>query len=281
MILHRFLSQQPKFLLVILALILLGFIGFLDFQVPEEIVLSIYYLMPITLVTWFVGRGFGFLFSLGSAATIFLINNPESCSGSTLPFVRHWNAAVALLLFLIVSATLAELHSALMRENKLSRTDGLTGISNRRDFLDIAKRVVADATRYRQPLTIAYIDVDNFKDLNDNFGHRYGDQVLQAIARELKASLRATDGAGRLGGDEFAILLPRVSYEPAIGVINRVHQSLTQAMKKQQFQVTFSIGVVSFNSPPISVDVLIETADSLMYEAKRKGKDRIEHTVVE
>lgn len=278
---NRFLSKQPKFLIVILASSLLGLIAFLDFQIPQEIVMSIYYLMPISLVTWYVGQGLGFGFCLASAVTIFLINNPESCSSNVLPFVRHWNAAVALLVFLIVTATLAELHAALLREHKLSRTDGLTGISNRRDFLDIAKRLVADATRYRQPLTIAYIDVDDFKSLNDNFGHKYGDRVLQVIAWELKASLRVTDGAGRLGGDEFAILLPRVSYEPAIAVINRVHQSLTQAMKKHQFAVTFSIGVVSFNSPPISVDVLIETADSLMYKAKRKGKNRIEHVAVE
>ena len=281
MIVHRFLDRQPKFIVAILAVLLLGLIGFLDSLIPDEIVLSIYYLLPVSLATWFISRGCGFLFSVASALTIFYVNQSEGCSPVNIPFVRQWNAGVALLVFLIISATLSELHAALIRENKLSRTDGLTGISNRRDFLEIAKRVVSEATRYRQPLTLAYIDVDHFKEINDNLGHKAGDQVLQAIAKELKICLRASDGAGRLGGDEFAILLPQVAYEPAIGVINRVQQALTVSMQKQGFPVTFSIGVVTFLSPPISVEVLIEKADNLMYEAKQKGRNRIEHIVVE
>jgi diguanylate cyclase (GGDEF)-like protein len=280
MILHRFLDKQPKFVVLLLALLLFGTIGFLDLQIPDEIVLSIYYLLPVAIATWFINRGTGFLFSLASAITIFYVNQSEGCNPEGLAFVRQWNAAVGLMMFIIISATLAELHSALIRENKLSRTDGLTGISNRRDFLDIAKRVVAEATRYRQPLTLAYIDVDRFKEINDTLGHKVGDQVLQAIAKELKICLRTTDAAGRLGGDEFAILLPQVSYEPAIGVINRVHQSLATTMEKNGFPVTFSIGVVTFLTPPISVEVLIERADTLMYQAKQKGRNRIEHIIV-
>jgi diguanylate cyclase (GGDEF)-like protein len=280
MLLHRFFDRQPKFVVLILAVLLLGIIGFLDMQVPDEIVLSIYYLLPVAIATWFVTRGTGFLFSLASAITIFYVNSSEGCNPEGVHFVRQWNSAVALLMFLIVSATLSELHSALIRENKLSRTDGLTGISNRRDFLEMAKRVVAEATRYHHPLTLAYIDVDHFKSVNDTLGHKVGDQVLQAIAKELKICLRVTDGAGRLGGDEFAILLPQVAYEPAIGVINRVHQALTASMKKLNFPVTFSIGVVTFLTPPVSVEILIERADNLMYEAKQKGRNRIEHIIV-
>jgi diguanylate cyclase (GGDEF)-like protein len=120
---------------------------------------------------------------------------------------------------------------------------------------------------------LAYIDLDNFKTVNDTYGHLIGDSLLRLVADTIRNNIRTTDVLARLGGDEFVVLLPETDFEQSEIVINKVQTQLLDEMKKNNWPVTFSIGAVTFLTPPESVDEMIKKADNLMYSAKKNGKN--------
>ena len=124
--------------------------------------------------------------------------------------------------------------------------------------------------RYREVYSFLYIDIDNFKECNDTYGHREGDKVLQIISGILKNHLRKIDSAYRLGGEEFGVLLPHTSKKEAEKVAKRIQREVHQKLYPQ-YKITVSIGVADSRD---GSDV-VKKADAAMYEAKRKGKDRI------
>jgi diguanylate cyclase (GGDEF)-like protein/PAS domain S-box-containing protein len=161
-------------------------------------------------------------------------------------------------------------------EKKLARCDALTGLANRRAFFERAEQERKRAARYRRPISLAYVDLDNFKQVNDTRGHEAGDQVLTSVANIL-GTLRSDDMAARLGGDEFAVLLPEAGDAAAAFVIHKVHRLLTAAMHEKNLPVTFSIGLVTFDPVPDNTEVMVQKADDLMYEVKHRGKNAIRH----
>jgi diguanylate cyclase (GGDEF)-like protein len=183
--------------------------------------------------------------------------------------------AVRLAFFLLVAYLLARLQQELRREEALARTDSLTGLNNTRGFRLDSEYELQRSGRYNHPFTAAYIDLDNFKAVNDNFGHLEGDLVLKEVARSLKEALRRPDSAARLGGDEFAVLLPETDAEGARVILARLRATLNSAMQQHAWPVTFSIGAVSFSQPPESVDEILRSADRLMYHVKSSGKNDI------
>ena len=126
-------------------------------------------------------------------------------------------------------------------------------------------------------MTVAYFDVDNFKAVNDRFGHGRGDELLVLIADTVKNTIRETDTIARLGGDEFALLLPEIDCQAAKSVLTRVFQRLTQAVQQQGLEVGFSIGAVTFTELPSSVELMLERVDKLMYQTKLEGKNQLNH----
>jgi diguanylate cyclase (GGDEF)-like protein len=122
---------------------------------------------------------------------------------------------------------------------------------------------------------MVYLDVDNFKMVNDLFGHPIGDEVLRSIASELKSQLRKTDIIARLGGDEFALLLPSTREPEAQVVVSKVQVHLIQVMREKNWPVTFSMGAVTCVAPPNSAEQLISMADELMYKVKNSTKNGI------
>ncbi|MDZ7706719.1 MAG: GGDEF domain-containing protein [Trueperaceae bacterium] len=163
----------------------------------------------------------------------------------------------------------------------IAAADNLTGLANRGWFLENLVREVERAQRYVHPLTIGYIDIDDFKAVNDTYGHQAGDRLLQRIARTLQEHVRDVDLAGRLGGDEFMLLLPETGPENARATIERLSEALRSATRDEGYPVTFSVGVLTFASPPDDPSAAIVQADELMYEVKRKGKDGFLHRVIE
>ena len=147
-------------------------------------------------------------------------------------------------------------------------TDGLTGIPNRRAFEERAAAALARVRRTGTPLTVVYLDVDRFKQINDTLGHAAGDRVLRCVARTLVATLRSVDVYARIGGDEFVVLIEGARPQPLIG---RLHQGLRRAASARGMEVTFSIGAVTFNTAPESVEAMLRRGDSAMYEAKSGG----------
>jgi diguanylate cyclase (GGDEF)-like protein len=134
--------------------------------------------------------------------------------------------------------------------------------------------------RYQHPLTIAFIDIDNFKSINDQFGHLAGDKVLETVASTMKQHLRKTDVVARVGGDEFAILLPEADTNVAQTAISKMQHGLINEMQINHWLVTFSIGVLTFTIPPVSVDEAINIADKLMYSVKNSGKNNISYATL-
>jgi diguanylate cyclase (GGDEF)-like protein/PAS domain S-box-containing protein len=168
-----------------------------------------------------------------------------------------------------------QLEAALEKERGLSRQDPLTGLANRRAFLEASEIEKERSRRYHHCFNIAYIDLDSFKAINDQLGHAIGDEVLIQVAATLRSNLRLTDIVARLGGDEFAVLLTETDPTSAEKVLRKLHELLRATMKAHGWNVDFSIGLASYRCPPESIDTIIRTADGLMYSVKAKGKGNV------
>jgi diguanylate cyclase (GGDEF)-like protein len=172
------------------------------------------------------------------------------------------------------------LKSLLVKEQELARIDPLTTVPNRRAFYEALDKERVRSLRYHRPLTIAYVDLDNFKKVNDCLGHAVGDELLVQVAAGLRSNLRASDYVARLGGDEFAVLLPETDATAAELVLRKLRLRLLEEMKAHRWQVTFSIGAATFLDPPDSLDVIIRMADETMYAIKAHGKDNVSVSLV-
>lgn len=160
--------------------------------------------------------------------------------------------------------------------------DPLTGLFNRKFFNQEIELVVARAERHKEPLTLAVLDIDSFKQINDLYGHPTGDQVLTALGELVKGNVRASDVAARIGGEEIAILLPATNKDGAEELAERllanIHEVKIKNKEEIEIKFTVSIGIASFNKGMTSEE-LISNADKALYKAKDKGKDRIEFYV--
>ena len=259
---------------------LIAVVGVLDYLTGEQIAFALFYLIPIAMVTWFVGRRLGLAASVASAG-VWLAVDIASGRFYAHPAIYVWNTFISFGFFLVVTLLLAALKNALESEKRLARLDNLTGAANRRRFTELLRAESDRSQRYRRPFTVAYVDLDNFKAVNDRFGHSVGDKVLLATVDRARALLRSTDSIGRLGGDEFAFLLPETGRAAAEGVISKIRAGLLEEMRGNGWEVTFSIGVLTCIHPPGSTDDLIKLADDLMYSVKRSGKNAVTYAVCE
>ena len=196
------------------------------------------------------------------------------------PAIGIWNCITRFGTLFLIASLISRLHVGLLRERRLARTDSLTGAANARTFYEVAGNETGRASRTSQPLTLAYLDLDNFKKLNDTFGHAAGDQALVQVVDTIRLNIRGSDLLARLGGDEFALLLPDTGTDGAVGLLARLQGLVAHAMADRGWPVTVSIGAVTFLCPEWDVDLMIRRVDTLLYQAKSKGKSRLEHAVV-
>lgn len=270
------ISQQRRSTLIVAGTLLLMLVGtgahFASGQLLES---SVFFIMPISFFTWFVGRKTGLIAS-GVSAALTLATNLESPMHAIHPHVSYWNALVWLAFFVLSTIIVAELKVLYLRERQLSRVDNLTGIATRLAFYEVAEGEKNRARRYQHPMTIAYLDLDHFKEVNDSMGHATGDKALVAVARTIENSIRQTDTVARMGGDEFAIILPNTRKDAAGRVLSKVVRALDEAMLEGEYPVTFSIGAVTFLTLPESLQEMIRHADRVMYSIKSTGKNRLE-----
>ncbi|HJR57143.1 MAG TPA: sensor domain-containing diguanylate cyclase [Rhizomicrobium sp.] len=158
-------------------------------------------------------------------------------------------------------------------------TDMLTGLSNRRLFDDIALHEVARARRQEEPLTVALIDADRFKSINDTFGHPAGDAVLRGLAPVIRKALRAEDQIARYGGEEIAILLPNTNLEHAGIVLDRVRRDIMAMIVPElagRWVVTASIGAAELQPDDTGIADMLARADAALHRAKEAGRNRLE-----
>jgi len=160
-------------------------------------------------------------------------------------------------------------------EQKTAQTDGLTALLNGRAFRQGAQNLFDLCRRIGRSASLAYIDLDNFKAVNDSLGHTEGDLVLKVVGATLAQCVRSTDLVGRLGGDEFAVVLPDTNLSQAHTVMRKIHQKLTEEVGFRNWPIGFSIGVAILSKPATNADEAIKFADNLMYDIKKMGKNSI------
>ena len=248
-------------------------IGIVDFVSGAELRVYPLYFGPVSLVAWHRGRFGAIIIAIYSAACWFVSNY---LAGMQFSHPGLWiaNTATHGASFAFVAVLIARLREAVARERALSRTDPLTALLNTRAFYTEAMRVLATARRTGRPVTIAYLDLDNFKTVNDRAGHKAGDDLLRAVATAMAGAVRPSDLLARVGGDEFALLLPETGIDGASPTLERLLTTVTAAVAGQH-AVTCSIGAVSFTRPPEDIEVMVQLADARMYDAKVAGKSRV------
>ena len=247
-------------------------LGGIDYLTGYELSFSLFYLAPISLMAWYVGRSFAIALSF-IAALVWLAADVANLHYYSHVGLYFWNTAIRLGFFVIVPVLLSALKQVLELERRLARTDTLTDAMNSRYFLEQVQNEADRANRYGRTFSLAYLDCDNFKEVNDRFGHNTGDEVLRRIVDGANGQLRSTDIIGRLGGDEFAIFFPETDREAAQSVVSRIQKSLKAEMESHNWGVTFSVGVLTCEGQACTGENLIKLADDLMYSIKKNGKD--------
>jgi diguanylate cyclase (GGDEF)-like protein len=269
---------------VVAALGVILCVGFADYVTGTETSVILFYLAPIAFGTWYVGVRPGVLLAIFAALVTMAADGLHRLGAGEGDFAMGllaWNGLVQLGTSMALVTMLSALRARLEAYELLARTDALTGIPNRRAFFEAATLELERTRRTGRPVTLAYVDCDDFKDVNDARGHAEGDALLAEVARTIRATSRAVDAVARLGGDEFGLLLPETDAAEAEAMLARLRATLLAAMAKGGWEVGFSIGVATFLTPPSSIDEMMARADALMYAAKREDKGSIRHTVFE
>jgi diguanylate cyclase (GGDEF)-like protein len=253
---------------------LVSIVSVVDYLAGPEPEFSIFYLIPITAAVFLGGWPGGLAACLLSAAAWFAADFPYGIKGGTW-FAFIWDDVVQLGFFLLHTFIINWLLRTLREVRTLSLRDPLTGAANWRYFEEQAETLFKLARRNRSPVTFAYIDLDNFKKLNDSLGHQVGNEVLQTVAASIQSEIRPSDLLARLGGDEFGLLLDGAQSDEIHLVLARVMSETCRRLRERNWTVTLSLGAVTYRRPPDTVDVLIREADKLMYRVKRSGKNEM------
>jgi diguanylate cyclase (GGDEF)-like protein len=272
------LTKLPQYIITVLALFLCVLVGVADAISGPVYSLVPFYLIPVVLAAWFVGRNAGYLLSCVSSLA-WLVAEMVGRQNYKFDIAMYWNDFMELMLFLMTSVVVSALKGALEREKAIARTDLLTGMPNRRHYFELIAGEIKRNHRYNDPFSVAYLDIDNFKTVNDTMGHEEGDNLLRLVATTIAAAIRETDTVARLGGDEFALLLPETAEVSALAAVTKVQQQLKGEVESC-WPITFSIGLVTYLKSPTTIDEVIGRADRLMYEVKEESKDALHREVV-
>lgn len=274
--LHGFFRNQSKQTIILILLFMAVVFGWLDYITGFEIAFSFFYLIPGAIATWYISRNSGYALIVGSMIMWLLINKLVGETYSN-EIIRYWNTLIRLIVFLFTIRLVDEFKHALYHQRLLAHTDYLTGIANNREFFFQAETELRRARRFDHPISMAYIDIDDFKHINDQFGHAEGDHVLKLIADGVQAVIRQTDTAARIGGDEFAVLLPDTDEAGAEAIIKKITERLQQETQGLRSPPTLSVGVVTFHKAPDQVEELIKGADEAMYNIKFHSKNGVNY----
>ena len=248
-------------------------LGALRTETDVELAFASLALFPVLVIAWIGGKRNGLLMAFFAAAiwVVADVVTVRHFSSSWIPWV---NAITRFATYSLVALLVAKVHKQLEREYELATCDALTGLKNRRAFLDAGAFEVERSKRYAHALSVVFLDLDNFKQLNDTKGHDAGDAALQVTAKALIDTLRSNDRVARLGGDEFAILLPEIGYDEAVEAGRKISVAVNSALRDFS-PVTGSIGIAWFGEIDRTFPAMMKAADELMYEVKKSGKGDI------
>lgn len=276
----RWLERRSRLDVLSLSLLALIPLVAIDLKLGPHVSLNLLELAPVFLIACYGGRTVAYTYSAIAGFCWFVDSLPilPLNAGATI-FI--WACASRIGTYLLMAELSSRMRDLLHKHESQARTDGLTGLSNHRDLRLQAERLIAVAAREKSPLSAAFIDCDNFKQVNDQLGHAAGDEVLRAVARVLSSCTRPSDVAARVGGDEFVLLLPATDRTGGRIAVARLQAELASAMESLGRRVTFSIGAATFDEPPRTVDDLLARIDECQYRAKNAGKDRFVYHAAE
>ncbi len=268
---HALFSLKRNTTLLI-AGVLFAAIAAVDYATPPQLNLTFLYVFVILLVCWNVGATAGLVFAALASVMQFIVF-PESRGLALQPFYRYVILGNRIFTFLLVVGLTIPLRQLYALAQRTSRIDFLTKLPNRMALYELIAAESARNQRTGNPFSVAYLDCDNFKDINDRLGHEEGDALLRSCANTFRRMLRATDAVARLGGDEFVVLLPDTGKDTALQIMDRIRDELDRRMLENSWSVTFSVGLGVFNRPGLSPEEIINSCDTLMYKVKDHRKN--------
>ncbi len=245
----------------------------LNVRTPPDLRLGILYVIPVLLATWHDGLGWGISFALATALLRFGVGIDQMPFDTSLQY-RVLNEVAYFAVVGVAIAGLSQLRRTQAMLQDLATHDPLTNVFNARAFSSGLAQELSRNRRYGRPLALIYLDLDDFKKVNDAHGHATGDAVLRLVADAMRSAVRQADIVGRLGGDEFGVLMPETDGPVAQAAANRLVAGIRTVFRGTP-SVTASIGVVAVTGTEAGSDELLRRADQAMYEAKRAGKDRV------
>ena len=245
----------------------------LNVRTPDDLRLGILYVVPVLLAASSDGLGWGIALALATALLRFGVGIDQMPLDTSLQ-VRILNEVAYLTVVGVAIAGLSQLRRTQSQLQLLATHDPLTTVLNARAFASQVAQELGRNRRYGRPLALIYLDLDDFKKINDAHGHATGDAVLRLVADAMRSAVRQADVVGRLGGDEFGVLMPETDGSLAHAVANRLAAGIRTVFRGTP-SVTASIGVVAVSGTEAGSDELLRKADQAMYEAKRAGKDRV------
>ncbi len=267
---YNFLVNRSQSFILTLGFSLLLLVSILDYLSGRDAKMDLFYLLPILLITWFASTEWAIVAAVLTSLVWVIVNR----------FIYNllidtWNIFIDLGVFQVFIVVLSVLKRDIQRLNELAYEDGLTGIANSRYFYKVAEIEINRSQRFGKIFSVVYIDVDDFKIINDTLGHNTGDTVLAEIATTICQHVREVDTVARLGGDEFAIIFPETDLDGVKHGLAKIQRILTELTTHHHWPITFSMGVVTFAKPPASAQEMIGFADQVMYSVKKQGKNSI------
>jgi diguanylate cyclase (GGDEF)-like protein len=263
-------------------LFVIAAIGWIDYVTGPDIGLSLIYLIPIAVSGWYLGVVPAVIVALGAAGSWITADIVWRADDATIA-ISGWNGFTRLVIYVSQGVMLAVLHHDrdelrrhAARQSALARTDHLTGLPNARSFTELLGREMSRARATGGAVCLLYADLDDFKTINDRYGHDAGDDVLRKTASILLKSIRGNDVAARLGGDEFAVMLTDASPDAAHAVGERIVMRIAAIGEDYpDAALGATAGVIHRQANLDSAEELIREADKLMYSGKEKGKGRV------
>lgn len=257
-------------------------IGWIDWFTGPDIGLSLLYLVPVAFAGWYGGVAAAIFVGL-AAGSAWLTADVALRHSDTAIAISVWNAFTRYIiyvsqgvLFALVHRDREKLRKLAARESSLARTDLGTRLPNARAFMELLEAELEEARERGEAVCVAYLDLDNFKEVNDRYGHAAGDEVLQNVATAIQRSIRGHDVAARLGGDEFGVLLRGVDPLIAQTVGERISARIREiGTKYAGATLGATLGVAFFQSLPETASALLQAADGAMYAGKSSGKGRV------
>ena len=270
------LAQLNKTQIFGVCFITLLLVTVIDHLAGPQVTTAIFYLIPVGIAARYLSKNC-FLWIAFVTVLTWAISDISSGVEYSSGMIPLWNFVMRSGLFVLVGYLIHSLQETAKYYEKLAQVDELSGLLNRRGFLVRVEEELVRARRCKRPFSIAYIDLDNFKQVNDTYGHKAGDELLRNVAESLKTYLRATDHVARVGGDEFTVLMVETNQAEAKKAFEKCSQALNQKLLIENVGVTASVGVVTYTKFDVSLAELLEKADQWMYRVKKHGKNRVEY----